>query len=177
MADVLLIQVILSAQHTEWLGGVLGGPGGFACWCRVCFFALVHLHGMRVWCAWMSMRVGLASQGSCAGWFGTPPAPRPPTLCMLVRSMACHVFVSYSVVTFTAWCTGVKHVGFACPVTSETMDTCYIYIAWQSLTLTSCGFPEKTASLARTKSLQRCKFRLYTCCVSNRKAALTQCAP
>ena len=80
MADVLRIP---SAQHAEWLGGVLGGPGGFACWCRVCFFALVHLHGMRVWCAWMSMRVGLASQGSCAGWFGTPPAPRPPTLCML----------------------------------------------------------------------------------------------
>ena len=69
----------------------------------------------------------------------------------------CIVFVS----TFTAWCTGVKHVGFACPVTSETMDTCYIYIAWQSLTLTSCGFPEKTASLARTKSLQRHEFH-YT---------------
>ena len=62
MADVLRIP---SAQHAEWLGGVLGGPGGFACWCRVCFFELVHLHGMRVWCAWMSMRVGLASQGSC----------------------------------------------------------------------------------------------------------------
>jgi hypothetical protein len=87
---------IPSAQHAEWLGGVLGGPGGFACWCRVCFFALVHLHDMRVWCAWMSMRVGLASQGSCAGWFGTAPAPRPPTLCMLVRSMACHVFVHVS---------------------------------------------------------------------------------
>ena len=56
-------------------------------------------------------------------WDSAGPSATP-TLYMLVRSMACHVFVSYSVVTFTAWCTGVKHVGFACPVTSETMDTC-----------------------------------------------------
>ena len=53
----------------------------------------VHLHGMRAWRAWMSMRVGLASRGSCAQWFGTAPAIRPPTVCMLVRSMASHVFV------------------------------------------------------------------------------------
>ena len=130
----------------------------------------VHLHGMRAWRAWMSMRVGLASRGSCARWFGTPPAIRPPTSCMLVRSMACHVFVSYSVVTFTAWCTGVKHVCSVAPVTFETIGTCCTHIVSIYKSFTSSRFIEISADAAVAKLVQYTK-SWYTCCVSDRQSS------
>jgi hypothetical protein len=118
-----------SARPVPWLSGGVDDTCGVGNWCRPHVLAHTAFAWMRAWRACMSMRVGRAPAGSCPRWLRSTPATRPPAAYLHVRSMACPVFVAYSVSFLSCVRVGVVRCGLVTPASYETLGICCPYLS------------------------------------------------